>query len=838
MRIPLKVLFFLILLSLPVTADAAEKLSTAGGALEDLMVDPAAAEIIKTVDLAGDVPLATYALVKVAGYGLFQKTETGGFLPWDGSPNALRNAGFAPAGDRLDFDVYRGSLVGIQLPMTVYLGYSTATELKFGSFRVINEIKDPELLGLLQPVPLPERLPSRFDLIDNAFEKGDLTEAAAMRLRLIGGYEPGNLPDAYRAESETGRSNFQHAVKWLSKNWETLGATDRETLLPYYVVPDDPRSYTNLSVSRCIKAFPRPRNGLRRCDPTQPWAHIIATFPGNPDAIPAIPERSARIHYRQNNTESLQQAEWIQEAFIQAYANFSDLLDMELDEDVYIYLQPISDYGVQQVQLVDGANRSVIGIRCGLDEAYTKATTAHELFHAFQEMFGMEYVATDEIWLAETTAVWSENFVYPDGNTEHQYLNGFFEDLDRKVINSGGNREYHTYPWYLFLTQWLGYNEPIRDVWEAQRTKVPHKAVMEHDYWDAAFHEFARWNWNQAPALKYEDNPDFPGDPTGGNGYRNFFILPEEEESVPVVMEGLSMFYYAMVVDDWVERLEIRFEGEGDLTKRRQALIRVDGTWHYEDWTHTRSRVFCRDWDHEKVESIILIYSNSTWDEVISENFEIDTTGFCEAQWRGFTKVTGIFQFSEAGTELTLSGDYTVHTVTSRWELVMNDNLLQDEEGKFKVESLFAAYDYQRTEEVTYHRECSLLWEKEREDRGGSVHLDYTDEEWQPTRFKIIFNEADEPVELDVNAGVGAEDDWITRRVNKESFDRSCIFSWKTTHGTSRRLHYDDRAGYTRDVRTPIDEIPVDRFSGTITIPSEAVCDQCWTRIEYDYSYR
>ncbi|MBT4512803.1 MAG: hypothetical protein HOC20_11420 [Chloroflexi bacterium] len=524
-----------------------------------------------------------------------------------------------------------------------------------------SEIDDPELLALLNPEPIPERLPTSFDLIDEAFENGAITESQAMGLRLIGGYEPEKLPPEYQGETFTSRSNFQLAVKWLNENWDTLDSTTQSDLLPYHVLPNDPRSYANQPVANAGLQF-QLVNYTTACDPSTPWTSITATIPAIEDPIFPVPERNALIHYCQGDSTGEQQAEWIREAFIQAYHSHSELLDVELDEDVWIFIQPLREYGYQDMLNLGGTLRSVIGIRHGLDEQYTMATTAHELFHSFQEMFDMNYRTTEEIWLAETTATWSEHYVYPDWNTEHLYLNGFFEDLDKKMIGEAGNREYHAYPWYLYLTQWFGHNELIKELWETQQRRTVRETIMDHEYWDVAFHEFARWSWNQEPVQHFRDDPEFPGDPLGTESYRFYVVLPDEEEEVPVILEGLSMFYYSMVIDDFVERVEIRFEGEGNTQHRRQALVRVDGAWHVEDWTNMEERVFCRNWEHEEVEAIVLIYSNSSWDDIISENFTIDTTGFCEAQWRGYTKVTTLYEFSEAGTELTLSGDYTVHT--------------------------------------------------------------------------------------------------------------------------------------------------------------------------------
>ena len=131
-----------------------------------------------------------------------------------------------------------------------------------------------------------------------------------------------------------------------------------------------------------------------------------------------------------------------------------------------------------------------------------------------------------------------------------------------------------------------------------------------------------------------------------------------------------------------------------------------------------------------------------------------------------------------------------------------------------------------------------MLWEKERVTKGGSVHLDYTNEGWKPTRFKVLFNDEDEPIGLRITASAGSENYWITERTNKESMNQSCIFSWKRTRGTYELLRYEKKAGYHKNWGIEIDEMPVDHISGVINVPQERDCDVCCVTIEYDYSYR
>ena len=135
----------------------------------------------------------------------------------------------------------------------------------------------------------------------------------------------------------------------------------------------------------------------------------------------------------------LQQAQWVKGAFEKSYEKFHNLLSTDTYPLVTFFILPMSDYGSAQPMIFDGQKRCRIKIRSGLNKTFTEASVAHELFHCFQFAIGMNSATpVSREWAMEGTAVWAENYVYSNYNTEHEYLKTFFKDLDTSLIANHG----------------------------------------------------------------------------------------------------------------------------------------------------------------------------------------------------------------------------------------------------------------------------------------------------------------------------------------------------------------------------------------------------------------
>ncbi len=115
-----------------------------------------------------------------------------------------------------------------------------------------------------------------------------------------------------------------------------------------------------------------------------------------------------------------------------------------------------------------------------------KVTVAHEFFHTVQ----LSFMSLDDLledknrWLAESTAVWMEDAVYPTVNDYEQYVNYWVDSPERSLFSSDGYHQYGAVIFQKYLTE--NYHMPddpdgsdvIKTIWEhASLTADPIEAI-------------------------------------------------------------------------------------------------------------------------------------------------------------------------------------------------------------------------------------------------------------------------------------------------------------------------------------------------------------------------
>jgi hypothetical protein len=111
-------------------------LTVAGAALPPVTASLSPLDLRVSVDLQGDVPLATYVAARVGTAQLLQRTPTGQWVAWDGRDETRINDQFAAFGGRLTFIVNGADFSAPKFPVSVVIAYRTAAGLKFGYFTV------------------------------------------------------------------------------------------------------------------------------------------------------------------------------------------------------------------------------------------------------------------------------------------------------------------------------------------------------------------------------------------------------------------------------------------------------------------------------------------------------------------------------------------------------------------------------------------------------------------------------------------------------------------------------------------------------------------------------
>jgi hypothetical protein len=306
-----------------------------------------------------------------------------------------------------------------------------------------------------------------------------------------------------------------------------------------------------------------------------------------------------------------------------------------------------------------GATASFIELNmwADLDPRKVEALLAHEFFHTLQlGTYRFAAACDDYDWLGEATANWAIDHVFRDNQTEVRHAAGYmagertvpldepytFADMDQ-------TNGYADYVFFAYLTS-KSSPAAMRTIWDATEGRDSVGATAAG--MDAAggakevWHRFALATWNDAAAGVQNDLAlGDPGPPPLDWGLKKIFDLRDAGgtdgyPSTPVKLEGapgktfklmqtaagsnspvalrrLSIHAdYLKFMDDNVRSviyvnvspLVIR----PDANLKIQALIKKGGSWGTpEDWTKVQFKSFCRDVTDERIEELVLIYSNS-----------------------------------------------------------------------------------------------------------------------------------------------------------------------------------------------------------------------------------
>jgi hypothetical protein len=113
----------------------AESLADTGTVLTDVSVDPATADITRTINLNGDTPVATYVMAHTTGGKSLQRTNLGYWIPWSGNVDDLVDSKFEANAGSLTYKIIDQDISSFMFPITFVVAYSTGSALKFGVFQ-------------------------------------------------------------------------------------------------------------------------------------------------------------------------------------------------------------------------------------------------------------------------------------------------------------------------------------------------------------------------------------------------------------------------------------------------------------------------------------------------------------------------------------------------------------------------------------------------------------------------------------------------------------------------------------------------------------------------------
>ena len=467
--------------------------------------------------------------------------------------------------------------------------------------------------------------PSSFGLIDEALAGGTIGEETALTYKVYAVFGDDALPPEYRGDDSGGPPD-SFILSDVQLQFDTLSPEAQATLGPFLIPPAYKGSWASPQSppgSAMIQAH-APGPVCSELDPNWLW-HDAATA-------------NVRVWWQTQRYPE-------DEAKAQAIAG-------AMDATIWPALtnlmgEPLSDAGefcnggdgrLDMYLALQGDARSLTySYRCNKTPAYidlsrgvSTSVVAHEFMHTIQRAYevkdGCQWLGNAEYnWLREATAVWAQDFVYPQGNEEH-YIADWYMSQDWYEANPGkpletanDRHEYGAYLFFLYLTKFYGTEQIVRTIWDNAAQYESLEAVEQAlpGGFEERWAPFAACLWNKPPS-------DCFAQWDGLQRSAESFVAPKSVEldgqasrslDVGADVEYLAVSYSRFAFsDDEIHSVVLDNTLAGFPHAAVQALVKIGGQWQGPlDWTNRATASFCRDVAEQHIEELVLIISNDDW---------------------------------------------------------------------------------------------------------------------------------------------------------------------------------------------------------------------------------
>jgi hypothetical protein len=500
------------------------------------------------------------------------------------------------------------------------------------------------------------RAPSSYDLIDQALADGVINAEQALTYKVFADFADPRLPTQYLGDD---RGRFEpSAPSEAAERFDSLSPATQNLVGPYLVPAYFKGSWWDLRNGS--GAMSGSTASLHTADvPCFPW---VGNCPINFSAWDYAASAHVRVWYEVDRAATdraladdianeVEARIWLPLTNLMGRAPLLTSYGDGTHVDILLSDFSGSDFSGAAVAPLCKAAYILIKRSALFPRSYVYAVVAHELMHAIQYSFDTRScIRSGYKWLAESTATWAMDYVYPgEPDWEQVDLTWYLAYTDRSLEDKkNDDRLYGSYIFFFYLTRIRGMDPlVIRYIWEAARDGdevIALKAGIEKagGKLDEIWPDFAVYNVNEAPfdAYRVQDRIRIkpagkrrPGlTASGGDRFaelagrsdvelphlsiRYFFFegdASDDKVSLVTVYNGLTRALDRVQVEDYGEALSASQASDPDAVKGAHidVLLRVDGNWQRENLTDKPARSFCRDLKKERFDSLIVILSNS-----------------------------------------------------------------------------------------------------------------------------------------------------------------------------------------------------------------------------------
>lgn len=562
-------------------------------------------------------------------------------------------------------------------------------------------------------VPLllaPTSPPTSEQLINEALARGEIDDETALIYRVFAVFGDGRLPAAYRGDDS--QVEDSDALEDVVERFASLSLQAQTTLRPFLLRPTTPGSWLESSAGAVSTGVTTPHIT---------WG-VVNTVNGK--AKVWYQHRYAGDQSKADDLAlSLDATIWpdlFDELRMKTPLSDSGLPNNGGDGRLDIYLVHIGDRGIAQAMI--GCEETPVYILINSARPIGSATqkgilqtVVHEVMHASQFAYLIKETCSEYHWWREASAKWAEDYVYPLANSEQPSALHFLKKPELPLEeDSDEKRPYGAYLFPFYLTH---KHAPslVRTIWEQVKDADSLEAIERSipGGFEEQWPQFARHTWNRPPVDDYRtwDNL-IPGPATQSlmsdlNGAPDMLLPLRLQDEASEGVEHLAARYFHILFsnDDAatvvfyngytfeLSEQQVKLDPIGPVgttlvasplpaaatqNARVEALVKTTGhDWVVQDWTGRGLVRYCRDAPGEKLEELVLIFSNSEHNdrERVIKPRQLPPTVWVSNigcwQWDG--EVNTVENVFDDGPLLTMHAQLRFNRVgSSAWPLVTN----------------------------------------------------------------------------------------------------------------------------------------------------------------------
>jgi len=581
----------------------------------------------------------------------------------------------------------------------------------------ITEPPNPD--GSSASIPTPENTaPPTGDLINAALKNGEIDSTTALKYKLYAQFKDTRLPSKYQGSADPGTDS--HVVDELAAVFDTLSAEDQKALMPFLMPPvykgswADPEAGTaqsgdgssiqqiSYSPRSASAATPEPKKIDCKKISSEKWSYKNAgDYPVRFWWRKARPGDQAVVD------------KYIAAMNSDIWKKITGLMGEPLkddktscnggSEDLDIYLAAEIDRSYAAQLSPPGCKKTPSYIV--LNPAATISVLAHEFMHVIQWTFETKdscMYPGEYAWLAEATATWAQDLVYPKIPEERETVDWFYANpgssLAPALYYKNDKHEYGAYLFFFYLTHKFNKNGIVRTVWD-NATKMKSLEAVDQaipggfkDVWG----DFAVLNWIEAPKNDYKTWDELTIKPSGSS-VRWFYVRPgrwvsddeiydlsikyewyafgedtrlvtyENAWNYNIDYEPINTYMGLVNINDGTTQLKFTKRAAPTEGIKIQAYFKIAGEseWQLEDWTDKPYVSFCRDAAKERLTDLVIITSDSMIPTDTSGRYKLPNPPHIVGSSAGCYqyKGTASMTFTAKGEEGTLVDEQVVQDV-------------------------------------------------------------------------------------------------------------------------------------------------------------------------------